>query len=304
MAAPDDDAAVWRTRAGLQVSTVDTMVEGIDFRTGWPGFTFRLLGRRLMTINLSDLAAMGAQPRDALISLALPAALPLRSVRDLYRGIAEQGRRFGCAIAGGDLSATSGPLVVTAALTGTIPPGRRPLRRSGARAGWRIAVTGRLGGAALGLAFLEGPARSRVASPASRRWLRALMRPEPRLDAARILSESAVPVAGDISDGLYREVQRIAAPAGLGALLDAAALPLDAALRHRPQAWLAIRESEDYELVCAAPLPHLQRAAARMRRDLRLPLTVVGRLTRERGIRVVEHGREHQVVAVGYRHFG
>jgi thiamine-monophosphate kinase len=296
VAAPDDDAAVWRTRAGLQVSTVDTMVEGIDFRPSWPGFHFRLLGRRLMAINLSDLAAMGAQPRDALISLCLPPTLPLESVRDLYRGIAEQGRRFGCAIAGGDISAIEGPLVLTAVLTGMIPAGRRPLRRSGARAGWQIAVTGTLGNAALGLRALE---RHQVPQ---RRWVKALLDPEPRVQAGLILSASGVSVAGDISDGLFREVARIAQPVRLGAVIDVAALPIDRRGKGAP-GLADLGRSEDFELICAAPPHRVLAAAARMRRDLRLPLTVIGRLTLKSGIRIMEQGKEHQVDVLGYQHF-
>jgi len=115
VAAPDDDAAVWRGDPFV-VATTDTMVEEIDFRSGWPGFDFRLLGRRLMSINLSDLAAMGAQPRHALISLALQRITKAVDAARLYRGIAEQAHRFGATVAGGDLSVTDGPMTMTATL--------------------------------------------------------------------------------------------------------------------------------------------------------------------------------------------
>ena len=161
VAAPDDDAAVWRGDR-LVAATTDTMVEEIDFRLEWPGFDFRKLGRRLLAINLSDLAGMGAEPRYALVSISLPGTLAVADVRRLYRGIAEQAHRFGCQIAGGDLSGTPGPLTLTATLVGRLDSRRAMLRRDGARPGWQIAVTGRLGGAAAGLRLLE----SRVA-PAS-----------------------------------------------------------------------------------------------------------------------------------------
>ncbi|HYM50722.1 MAG TPA: thiamine-phosphate kinase, partial [Candidatus Limnocylindrales bacterium] len=253
IAAPDDDAAVWRARDGLEVQTIDTMVEDVDFRPRWPEFDFRLLGRRLMAINLSDLAAMGARPRYALIAACLPRRMRLDQVRRLYRGIADQAARFGCLVAGGDLSAIDGPLVLTAALTGEVPRGRHPLTRTGARPGWSIAVTGRLGAAALGLRALEGGGR--LTGAARRRCVRALLDPEPRVSAGLLLAECGIPVAGDISDGLFREVEKLAAPAGLGATIDVGALPLDASLGRGRAAWRSLAVSEDFELVCAAPAP-------------------------------------------------
>lgn len=278
------------------------MVEDVDFRRAWRGFDFELIGRRLMAINLSDLAAMGALPRYALVSMALPPATRVTEVRQLYRGISAMARRYRCPIAGGDLSATGGPMVLTASLFGSIAKSRRPLTRTGARAGWGLAVTGRLGGAALGLTVLEARSRIPADQGESRRWVRALFQPTPRLEAAQVLRDAGVQVAGDISDGLYREVARIALPARLGADIEAAALPLDAGIRRLDRGWWAIRESEDFELICAAPIPVLQRAAARLR-ELRLPLTIVGRLTARPGIRVIDNGREHDIQPSGYEHF-
>ena len=123
VAAPGDDAAVWRGDP-IVVATTDTMVEEIDFRLEWPGFDFRLLGRRLMAINLSDLAAMGAEPRHALVSLSLRGTLPVADVGRLYRGIAEQAHRYRCTVAGGDLSGTLGPLTLTATLVGRLGSAR------------------------------------------------------------------------------------------------------------------------------------------------------------------------------------
>ena len=301
----DDDAAVWRAETGRVVGTVDTMVEGIDFRLDWPGYRFRLLGRRLMAINLSDLAAMGAQPRHALISLCLPGRLRVREVRDLYRGISERARAAGCTVAGGDLSGIDGPIVLTAALFGTIRPGRRPLRRSGARSGWSLAVTGTVGRAAAGIGLLL--AGKKPTSTAERRWVRAVYDPQPRVEAAHILQSVGIRVAGDISDGLYREIERIAQPAGLGAVVDADQLPLDADLRRsREHAWSSgLMESEDYELLCAAPRPLLEAARRRLRHDLDLELSIIGTLEHGRGIRVHVAGRLVVLpgLGAGYQHF-
>jgi thiamine-monophosphate kinase len=287
------------------VATIDTMVEGRDFHLDWPGFTFGVLGRRLMSVNLSDLAAMGAEPGHALLSLALPPRLDAVHLRSLYRGLADRARSAGCAIAGGDLSATGGPMVLTLALFGRLPRGRRPLRRRGAHAGWTVAVTGVLGRAAAGLRLLLDGRGPRTA--AERRWVSALYDPPVRLEAARILQAAGARVAGDVSDGLYRELQRIAEPARLGVEVEAERLPLDADLRRRGRrAWTTdLYESEDYELVCAAPARVITAAGDRMWSELRLKLTPIGRLTASRGMRV--RGPKGTVsiprARAGYDHF-
>ena len=279
---------------------MDTMVEGVDFRPAWRGFDYRRLGRRLMAINLSDLAAMGALPRHALIALALPASTRVESVTRLYRGIDDQARRFGFTIAGGDLSATQGPPVLTAALFGVVPSPHRPLTRSGARAGWTLAVTGRLGEAALGLSLLERGERPRTAM--GRRGVRRLLDPVPRLEAAQILLEAGVRVAGDISDGLPQEVRRIAEPAGLGAEIELDALPVEPSLQGEA-AWLAVSASEDFELICAAPASTIEDCSRRLRQSCALSLTAVGRLTRQPGIRLLREGRTVRLRGTGYEHF-
>lgn len=279
---------------------MDTMVEGVDFRPAWPGFDYRLLGRRLMAINLSDLAAMGALPRHALIALALPPSTPVASVTRLYQGIRDQARRFGFTIAGGDLSATQGPAVLTAALFGVVLPPQRPLTRSGGRAGWTLAVTGRLGEAALGLSLLERGERPETAM--GRRGVRRLLDPTPRLEAAQTLLEAGVRVAGDISDGLPEEVRRICGPAGLGAEIELDALPVEPALKGEA-AWLAVSASEDFELICAAPASTIEDCSRRLRQACGLSLTAVGRLTRKPGIRVLHVGRAIKIRGSGYEHF-
>ena len=274
------------------------MVEGIDFRRTWPGFDFRLLGRRLISINLSDLAAMGAQPRHALISLALPRSTYARDVERLYRGISEQAHRFGATIAGGDLSATTGPLIATATLIGRITSPRRVLRRTGARPGWQIAVTGSLGAAAAGLALLESGRRP--TTRAERAWVAAQLDPVPQLAAGQALA-ATLTVGGDISDGLYREVERLVGPARLGATIAIDRLPLANGLR-KTQWALAVKDSEDFQLICAAPAARL--AAAKHALDrLGLPLTVVGTIDARRGIRLREGTRPVQLEGAGYEHF-
>jgi thiamine-monophosphate kinase len=298
VAAPSDDAAVWRGDPFV-VATTDTMVEEIDFRLQWPGFDFRTLGRRLMSINLSDLAAMGAEPRYALISLTLRGLLPVADVRRLYQGIAEQARRFSCAIAGGDVSGTLGLLTLTATLIGRLDSARSVLRREGARPGWLLAVTGSLGGAAAGLRLLEsgrGPVTRN-----ERAWVSAQLDPTPRIIAGRVLVEAGVRVGGDISDGLHREVERLVEGTRLGATIDLERLPLARGL-HRKEWALAVKNSEDFELICAAPAPRIA-AARRVLERVNIPLTVVGEVEPRPGIRLRNGTHVEKLEGAGYEHF-
>ena len=298
MAAPRDDAAVWRGDPFV-AATTDTMVEEIDFRLEWPGFDFATLGRRLISINLSDLAAMGAEPRYALVSLTLRGTLPVADARRLYEGIAQQARRFSCAIAGGDVSGTLGLLTLTATLVGRLSSARSMLRRDGARAGWLLGVTGSLGGAAAGLRLLESGRRPSTAR--ERRWVSAQLDPTPRVIAGRVLVDAGIRVGGDISDGLYREVERFLDGTRLGATIDIERLPLARGL-HRTEWALAVKDSEDFELVCAAPAPRIA-AARRVLERIDLPLTVVGEIDARPGIRLRNGSRVERLEGAGYEHF-
>ena len=281
------------------VATTDTMVEEIDFRLEWPGFDFRLLGRRLMAINLSDLAAMGAEPRHALVSLSLRGTLHVADVRRLYRGIAEQAHRYGSTVAGGDLSGTLGPLTLTATLIGRLGSARAMLRRAGARPGWVIAVTGRLGAAAAGLRLLESGAQP--ASRDERAWVAAQLDPTPRVAAGRALVTSGIRVGGDMSDGLSREVERLVEDARLGATIDVERLPLARGL-HKKQWPLAVTDSEDFELICAAPRARMGIAQRALER-INVPLTLVGEIERRPGIRFRNGPRIESFKKAGFEHF-
>jgi thiamine-monophosphate kinase len=281
------------------VATTDTMVEEIDFRVQWPGFDFATLGRRLIAINLSDLAAMGAEPRYALISLTLRGTLPVVDVRHLYQGIAQQARRFSCAIVGGDVSGTLGLLTLTATLIGRLESARSMLRREGARPGWLIAVTGSLGGAAAGLRLLESGRAP--ATRNERAWVSAQLDPAPRVIAGRVLVDAGIRVGGDISDGLHREVERLLEGTRLGATVDVERLPLARGL-HRKEWALALKDSEDFELVCAAPAARIA-AARQVLERIELPLTVIGEIEARPGIRLRNGKRTERLESAGYEHF-
>jgi thiamine-monophosphate kinase len=197
------------------------------------------------------------------------------------------------------VSGTLGLLTLTATLIGRLDSARSMLRRQGARPGWLIAVTGSLGAAAAGLRLLESGRRP--ATPIERRWVRAQLDPTPRVVAGRVLVESGIRVGGDISDGLYREVERLLEDTSLGATIDVERLPLARGL-HRKDWALAVKDSEDFELICAAPAARIV-AGGRVLERIGLPLTVVGEIERRPGIRLRNGKRLERVEGAGYEHF-
>ena len=287
---PGDDAAVLRPAAGEDlVATVDAVVEGVHFG---PGFAPADVGWKALAVNLSDLAAMGARPLHALVALALPPGIALRTVRGIARGLGECARAHGLVVAGGNVTRAS-ELSVTITALGTVPRGRAVLR-AGARPGDLIVVTGTLGDAALGLLPRASPA-----------LVRRQRRPTPRLAAGRALA-GLVHAAIDVSDGLAQDLGHVCRASGVGALVGLADLPLSAAYRRMadrladPYA-AALSGGEDYELVVALPPQSLARARAAAARA-GTPLTVVGRFVRGRGVRVIDPRGAPVPVAAGHDH--
>jgi len=261
-----DDAAVWQASEGLQVITTDALVEGVHFtleRSTWPE-----LGWKALAINLSDLAAMGAEPDLALVSLGLPPATEVAAVEALYQGMAELARHHGVAIAGGNL--TRSPVVhIHLTATGHLPAGEVPLTRERARPGEAIAVTGSLGGAA-------GWLRLAPVEPEAAACLRlAHFRPQPRLAEGRLLARVGVAAAIDISDGLVSDLAKLCRASGVAARLEADRLPvhpqLAAALPEAARE-LALYGGEDYELLFTAPRERIAQVAA----QAAIPITIIG----------------------------
>lgn len=262
-----DDAAVLETTA-LTLVTTDCLVEGVHFRRDWSPPA--LIGRKALTVNLSDIAAMAGTPRFATVSLALPADVTIGFIDGLYDGLLERGAEAGVHLVGGNVAATSGPIVVDITLLGD--GGGRVLRRAGAQPDDLVVVTGTLGSAAAGLRFLGTGARldadSEVvaagtwtgATDALRRCLRAQLDPAPPLSFARALAEhDLVHAAMDLSDGLSGDLASLCEASGVSAWLDPASLPLEpcaAALEREggEDAFsLALHGGEDYQLLMAVP---------------------------------------------------
>jgi len=304
----DDAAVVAPTRNAHVVLTTDAHVEQVHFDRRFS--TPANVGYRALAVNLSDLAAMGATPRWALLSLAMPGNLQVHDVEELVDGLASLASQFGTHVIGGNLTRTAGPLVVDVTAIGEVKP-RRMLTRSGGRPGDALYVSGMIGAAAAGLEMLHAAAQegkgSRVESAnCSARYLR----PEPRVRLGIAIAQArAAHAAIDLSDGLADAVQQLAEASGCGVEVDADALPIDAAAR----AWWraagkdavreAMRGGDDYELLFAIPRAYGGRLRHARTRVAEPVLTRIGVLTKDRGARVLlRHGGRESLPA-GFEHF-
>ena len=300
-----DDAALLAVPLGqaLAVST-DTLVAGVHFPHGTNSYD---LGWKALAVNLSDLAAMGATPAWALLALTLPQA-DARWVEEFADGFAALAGEFKLALVGGDT--TQGPLSITLTVHGLVPD-FAALRRSGARVGDGVFVTGTLGDAAAGLRCLDkGNAqaeRLNATPPGSREFLiERLNRPTPRIAAGLALRGRATACI-DVSDGLVADLGHVCTASGVGAEVDAAALPSSSALlaafdATRRRAF-QLSGGDDYELCFTAP----DTIATALLQDLARSgcgATRIGRIVPGGGVRVLdEHGNAIAVPQRGWEHF-
>lgn len=283
-----DDAAAIPGRAGHDlVVTKDAMVEGVHFLPGEPP---DLVARRLLRVNLSDLAAKGAAPYGYFLAIAWPSQFGWTARQQFAGGLAQDGEAYGLVLLGGDTVSTPGPLTVSLTMLGWAPSGGM-IRRRGARPGDLLMVSGVIGDGWLGLAA----ARGEVADPDG--YLSTRFRlPSPRLDLRSALREGAS-AAADVSDGLIADAGHIARASGVALRIDLDALPLSPAAQHwagaqadHASALAALASGgDDYEVVCTGPAP--------------IPgFTVIGEVTAGAGIAVVCGGRQVDVGPGGWRH--
>jgi thiamine-monophosphate kinase len=218
------------------------------------------IGHKALAVNLSDIAAMGATPKWALVSLLTPADLELAVLDSVYHGMRELARRFDVAIVGGNVSSTDGPLTIDVALLGQVASGRAILR-SGARVGDSLLVTGALGAAAAGVLTLSptSPGSEPVDAATVRQAREAMARPWPLVREAEALARTELVTAMlDVSDGLAADLAHLCEASGVGAVVDAGMVPIHpAALEiaralHRDPLELALTGGEDYQLLFTA----------------------------------------------------
>ena len=283
-----DDAAALPGRPGMDlIVTKDAMVEGVHFLTGTPP---GLVARKLVRVNLSDLAAKGAEPYGYFLAVSWPKACGWPEREAFAAGLAVDGEAFDLTLFGGDTTSTPGPLTCSMTMLGWVPAGRM-VRRAGARIGDLVMVSGVIGDGVLGLAA----ARGEIADPEGALLLRYQL-PGPRLDLREAIRSGAT-AACDVSDGLIADLGHVARASGVGMALDLERVPLSTAAN----AWLGGQPDraaalvslatggDDYEVACTGPAP--------------LPgFTVVGAVVAGAGVVARLDGQGVDAGAGGWRH--
>jgi thiamine-monophosphate kinase len=307
----DDAAVVEPERNRLEVLSVDALVEGVHFdRALSPP---EAIGHRALAANLSDLAAMGAMPRMALLSMALPAAFPLSDFDRIADGLSALAASTSTHVVGGNLTRTPGPLTIEITVVGTVKR-RRVLTRAGARPGDELYVTGTIGAARAGLEIL----RATHATPlhathaAYEACVARYRRPSARLRVGALLARNRVASACvDLSDGFADAARQIADASGVGVAIQADGLPIDPGAR----AWFesrgvdpersSLEAGDDYELLFAVR-PRFRRRLTAIARLFDVPVTRVGVCTADRGATLVrpdDNGPRATDLPRGYGHF-
>jgi len=297
-----DDAAVLAPEAGSElVVTTDAIVAGVHTLVDDPP---DLVARKLLRVNLSDLAAMGATPAHYLMTVAIGPACDAEWMRRFAAGLAADQARFGVRLIGGDTVMTPGPFTASLTALGTVTRGRA-VHRAGARPGDRVFVTGTLGDAAIGLGILEN--RVIGADPLARETLIARYRlPEPRVAFGRRLAEVAN-AAIDISDGLVADLGHLAEASAVAIAIAAARLPLCPAVatligEHPEIARLPLVGGDDYEIAFTAPAA-CSAAIAALAAEVGLAVTEIGQVAEGAGVRVIDaEGNALVLAETGYRH--
>ncbi len=294
-----DDAALLQVPPGMQlVAALDTLVEGRHFPAGTPPES---LGHRALAVNLSDLAAMGAEPAWFLLSLTMPAVHP-DFLEGLARGLLNLAQEHHMALVGGDTSA--GPLAVSVQALGLAAPGTA-LQRNGARAGDLLFVSGTPGDAAAGLQLEMGTSPGPQLDAAQQHYLRRrFLFPEPRLalgQALRGLASACI----DVSDGLAADAGKLAAASGCGVRIDVERLPISAAL----QSWMgdsatgtALTGGDDYELCFTVSPSRVAEIGPRLT-NVKCAVTCIGVLEGAGGVRAFRRGVPAELELHGFDHF-
>lgn len=299
----EDDAALYRQRPGEDlVVTADAIVEGVHFLPGDPPES---VARKALRVNLSDLAAKGAQSFGYLLSLALPADWTEAWVKKFARGLGADQKRYGVTLLGGDTTRASGGITIAITALGRVPKGEMVLR-SGARPGDVLFVSGTIGDGALGLRIGQGKLSGEARG--AKQLLDRYLHPQPRTELAPALRQHAS-AAIDVSDGLVGDLAHICDASGVGAEIEADLVPLStaarAALAADPTLLSGILNGgDDYEIAAAVPeaaAPAFVRAAARAG----VPVTRIGRIVPGKGPPVVKDaaGNAVRLTTRSHTHF-
>jgi thiamine-monophosphate kinase len=298
-----DDAALVDCRAGQRlVITADALVAGVHYLPTDPP---ERVARKLLRVNLSDLAAMGARPLHYVLTTALPTELGAEWLARFAAGLGQDQRLFGIDLLGGDSVATAGPTVLSLTAIGEVAAGME-IRRSGAEPGDIVWVSGTIGDAFLGLSLLRG-AHSELAPKHRDYLIQRFQIPDPRTELGPQLSGVAHAMI-DVSDGLLADLGHICETSRVGAVVELGRMPLSPAARvivggdpgicHRLAAG-----GDDYELLFTTPF-NTAEAIATLSSRFAVPITAVGTVEAGAGVRLVDaEGQVIPVESTGYSHF-
>jgi len=298
----DDCAALSLPAGELQLTTTDMLVEQVHFRRDWTDL--RTLGRKSVSVNVSDIAAMGGRARCLFLGLAIPEGVSLEGLDDFVAGFLEAARHYGATLAGGDTCRSPGPLLISVTAQGSVPE-RELIRRQGARPGDGVYVSGTLGDSGLALQQLRS---GRTPEPFVARRHHD---PEARTVLGRALAAATLPTAMiDVSDGLLADLGHILNSSRAGAVIEAATLPLSAPFRRALEAdptllELALTGGEDYELLFTVA-PEREAELSELAASAGTPVTRVGSVAEpDKGLLVLDgRGRPIELRRSGYDHFG
>ena len=301
-----DDAAAFAPPPGADlVVTTDGVIAGVHF---FPDDPPDRIARKVLRMNLSDLAAKGAKPLGFLLSLALPAGISETWLAGFALGLGQDGERYGCALLGGDTDHTPGPVSASIVAFGTVPHGRM-VRRATARAGDCILVTGTIGDAALGVKLrgdADLAARWRLAPALSEHLEHRYLLPQPRNALADAVLRYAT-AAMDVSDGLAGDLGKLCAASAVAAEIDVTRVPLSDAARAATAAEPALLDTvltggDDYEILLTLPPDRLAAFHAAAQAS-GIPVTEIGRVVAGEGVRFLHQGRTLTFAQAAYSHF-
>ncbi|MGH9824754.1 MAG: thiamine-phosphate kinase [Blastocatellia bacterium] len=307
-----DDAAVLRPSENCDLlACCDLSIEGIHFRTDWA--SPRLIGRKALAVNLSDIAAMGGVPLYATLSIAITGHSS-EYIDQLFSGITDLADAAGVSIIGGDTSSSPGPMFIDVSVIGECQQGKAVLR-SGAHPGDLIFVTGRLGASALGLKLLREGSRAAVVEsddPVQSAVQEAICRhlePEARVAAGRLIGRSGLATAMiDISDGLSTDLNHILEESRCGALIHAESIPthpavpmLDGVRGIESSLEMALHSGEEYELLFTVPSAR-RSDFEKLAPDFEVPISLIGEIVEGTSIEMELDGKRSAVKPSGYEH--
>jgi thiamine-monophosphate kinase len=294
-----DDAAAWQSDNTIQLATVDTMIQGIHFTLDTA--TWQEVGWKSLAINLSDIAAMGGVPRYTLIALALPKDADVANVTELYRGMIVIAKEYGVAIVGGNISRGL-QVSITITVLGSCSD-NKILKRSNAKIGDAIAVTGYAGSAAAGLEMLKKKLKFKSTDA---EYLRnTFLHPIPRVSEGQLLVKNGITATIDTSDGLLADLSHICEASKVSAKVNVDLVPIIDIVKNNfgeRALELALGGGEDYELIFTGNIE----AVNRVKKEAKCPVTIIGEITSGKACKIDlinNSGKPIKINKTGWTHF-